>query len=246
MNPITGATTIVLADDHAILREGLRRMLSEHVDMEVVAEAATGHELIDILRHESVDVVVIDLSMPGIPGMDLIQRIRSDFPMVAVLVLTMHAEEQYAMRAFRCGAHGYLTKDGAGEQLLGAIRKVAQGGMYVTAAMAERLALGLRQLHDVPLHDTLSNRELEVYRRIVAGMRLTDIADELHLSIKTISTHKSRIMEKLGVEGTASLVRYGMEHRLFDEPASAVPAPWVLDDMPIGAAGAPGPAAHGA
>ena len=227
MNPITGATTVVLADDHAMLREGLRRMLSEHADLEVVAEAATGHQLLDVLRREPVDVVVVDLSMPGIPGMDLIERIRSEFPQVAVLVLTMHAEEQYATRAFRSGANGYLTKELAFDQLMGAIRKVSQGGVYVTAALAERLAVGLRQVSPAPLHETLSNRELEVYRRIVAGMRLTDIADELHLSIKTISTHKARIMEKLGLEGTAALVRYGLQHGLFDETE---PPLWAFTD----------------
>lgn len=242
MNPITGATTVLLADDHAILRAGLRRLLSEQADLEVVAEAATGHQLLEVLRREPVDVVVIDLSMPGMAGMDLIQRVRSEFPQVSVLVLTMHAEEHYAARAFRCGAHGYLTKDGAAEQLLGAIRKVANGGVYLTAAMAESLARGLQRISSAPLHETLSNRELEVYRRIVAGMRLTDIADELHLSIKTISTHKSRIMEKLGVEGTASLVRYGLENRLFDESAMPLPPLWALADA-MGGETAPGVAA---
>lgn len=230
MNPITGATTVLLADDHTILRAGLRQLLSEEVDLEVVAEASTGHQLLEVLRSEPVDVVVIDLSMPGMSGMDLIQRVRDEFPRVAVLVLTMHAEEHYAARAFRCGAHGYLTKDGAADQLLGAIRKVAHGGVYLTAAMAERLARGLQQVHPVPLHQTLSNRELEVYRRIGAGMRLTDIADELHLSIKTISTHKARIMDKLGVDSMASLVRYGLQHRLFDESANLVLPLWALAD----------------
>jgi DNA-binding NarL/FixJ family response regulator len=143
-----------------------------------------------------------------------------------VLVLTMHAEEQYALRAFRSGANGYLTKDVAGDQLVGAIRKLASGGAYVSPELAEKLAIGLRELQGTPRHEQLSNREFEVYRLIVGGRRLTDIADELHLSIKTISTHKARIMEKLGVDSTASLVRYGMEHRLFEE--SAVPGPEAL------------------
>jgi DNA-binding NarL/FixJ family response regulator len=140
---------------------------------------------------------------------------------VAVLVLTMHAEEQYALRAFRSGANGYLTKDSAGEQLVSAIRKVASGGVYVTPALAEHLASGLRGAQGGARHEQLSNREFEVYRLIVSGKRLTDIADELHLSIKTISTHKARIMEKLGVDNTAALVRYGMEHHLFE--ASVLP-----------------------
>jgi DNA-binding NarL/FixJ family response regulator len=174
-----------------------------------------------------VDVLVTDLSMPGMPVMDLIRRVKSEFPEVAVLVLTMHAEEHFATRAFRCGAHGYLTKDSAGELLVSAIRKVAQGGMYVTAAMAERLAIGLRHDSTAPVHDALSNRELEICRRIVAGMRLTDIANELHLSIKTVSTHKARILEKLGLDGIASLVRYGMQHGLCDQTE---PPLWAFTD----------------
>lgn len=222
MNPITGATTVALADDHVILREGLRRLLSLQPDLEVVFEAASGHQLIDGLRRAPVDVVVTDLSMPGMTAMDLVRRIRAEHAQLPILVLTMHAESQYALRAFKAGANGYLTKDVAAEQLIGAIRKLAAGGTYVTPSLAERLISGLRQPHDGPRHEALSNRELEVYRHIVAGRRLTDIAHALHLSIKTVSTHKARIMEKLGVEGTASLVRYGMQHRLFDEDGQVV------------------------
>jgi DNA-binding NarL/FixJ family response regulator len=225
-NPITGAITVVLADDHQLLREGLVRLLSAEVDLEVVDQAANGYEVLEALRRREVDVLVTDLSMPGIPTMDLIKRVKAEYPDVAVLVLTMHAEEQYALRAFRSGANGYLTKDVAGEQLVGAIRKVASGGAYVTPELAEKLAIGLRELQGTPRHEQLSNREFEVYRLIVGGRRLTDIADELHLSIKTISTHKARIMEKLGVDSTASLVRYGMEHRLFEE--NAAPGPEAL------------------
>lgn len=225
-NPITGAITVVLADDHQLLREGLARLLSAEVDLEVVDQAANGYEVLEALRRRQVDVLVTDLSMPGIPTMDLIKRVKAEYPDVAVLVLTMHAEEQYALRAFRSGANGYLTKDVAGDQLVGAIRKLASGGAYVSPELAEKLAIGLRELQGTPRHEQLSNREFEVYRLIVGGRRLTDIADELHLSIKTISTHKARIMEKLGVDSTASLVRYGMEHRLFEE--SAVPGPEAL------------------
>jgi DNA-binding NarL/FixJ family response regulator len=204
----------------------LARLLAAEVDLEVVDQAANGYEVLEALRRRQVDVLVTDLSMPGIPTMDLIKRVKAEYPDVAVLVLTMHAEEQYALRAFRSGANGYLTKDVAGEQLVGAIRKLASGGAYVSPELAEKLAIGLRELQGTPRHEQLSNREFEVYRLIVGGRRLTDIADELHLSIKTISTHKARIMEKLGVDSTASLVRYGMEHRLFEE--SAVPGPEAL------------------
>jgi DNA-binding NarL/FixJ family response regulator len=205
-NPITGAITLVLADDHEILREGLSRLLSTAPDIEIVEQAGNGFEVLEALRRHPVDLLVTDLSMPGMPGIDLIKRVRDEHPDVRILVLTMHAEDPYAQRAFRCGASGYLTKDSAFDQLIGAIRKVAAGGVYVSTRLAERLALGL-----------LSNREFEVYRRIVSGQRLTDIAEDLHLSIKTISTHKTRIMEKLGVDSTAALLRYGMEHHLFDD-----------------------------
>ena len=179
-NAITGAITVVLADDHQLLREGLVRLLSAEVDLEVVDQASNGYEVLEALRRHAVDVLVTDLSMPGIPTMDLIKRVKAEFPEVAVLVLTMHAEEQYALRAFRSGANGYLTKDVAGEQLVGAIRKVASGGAYVSPGLAEKLAIGLREFQGAPRHEQLSNREFEVYRLIVGGRRLTDIADELH------------------------------------------------------------------
>lgn len=226
-NPITGATTVVLADDHQMLREGLRRLLASQFDIEVVAEAGTGVEVLEALRRHEADVVVLDLTMPGVPGMDLIKRLRAEFPNVKVMVLTMHTADQFAMRAFRCGASGFLTKDGAAEQLVQAIRKLAAGGAYVPADLAERMAVGLKHLQDAPPHQLLSNREFEVYRHIMSGKRLTDIADELHLSIKTVSTHKAHIMEKLGVAGTASLVRYGMEHQLFEEHAAQ--GSWMLE-----------------
>jgi DNA-binding NarL/FixJ family response regulator len=215
--PPSGPIRVVLADDHQLMREGLKRLLERTSGIHVVAESADGFELLRLLRERPADVVVTDLSMPGMPGIDLIKRLKSEFPHLAVLVLTMHAEDQYALRAFRSGANGYLTKDSAGTELEQAIRKVAAGGAFVTPQMGERLALGLRLFSEQPAHDHLSDREFEVFRHIVSGKRLTDIADELHLSIKTVSTHKCRLLEKLGVTSTAALVRYGMQHRLFAE-----------------------------
>jgi DNA-binding NarL/FixJ family response regulator len=209
--------SVVLADDHQLMREGLRRLLEGTPGIRVVAEASDGHEALKVLREHPVDVAVLDLSMPGMPGMDLIRRVKTEFPHVAVLVLTMHAEEQYALRAFRSGASGYLTKDSAADQLVQAIRKVAAGGGYVTPALAERLAIGLNTMREDSLpHASLSDREFEVFRHIVAGRRMTEIADELHLSIKTVSTHKTRILEKMGLDSTAALIRYGFENHLFD------------------------------
>jgi DNA-binding NarL/FixJ family response regulator len=211
--------SVLLADDHQLVRQGVRRLVETATGITVVAEASNGHEVLDALRNRPVDVAVLDLSMPGMPGMDLIRRVKADHPQVAVLVLTMHAEEPYVMRAFRCGANGYLTKDSAADELVHAIRRVAAGGAYVAPAIAERLAVGLAAPRQ-DLHRTLSDREFEVLRLIVAGQRLTDIAQELHLSVKTVSTHKSHILDKLQLTSTASLVRYALEHRLFDDSAS--------------------------
>ncbi|WP_119154222.1 response regulator transcription factor [Caldimonas tepidiphila] len=210
-------STVLLADPHRIVREGLRRLLDEDGDMSVSAEAATGHQVLEQLRRHPVDVALVELNLPGLGGLDLIRRLRAEWPALGVLVLTVHAEEQYALRAFRAGAQGYLSKDCAPEELLGALRKVAGGGAYLSPALAERLAVELTGLHEAPAHTLLSDREFEVFRMIVAGLRLTEIAERLHLSVKTVSTHKSRILEKMKLDSTAALVRYGVQHGLFVE-----------------------------
>jgi len=164
--------------------------------------------------------------MPGMNGLDLIKRIKSDFARVGVLVLTMHAEEQYALRAFKAGANGYVTKDGASAELVAAVRKVAAGGAYVTASLAERVVLQLNGAATLPPLAELSDREIEVLRRIVAGERMTDIAEALYLSVKTVSTHKRRIQDKLRLPTTAALIRYGMENGLASDdavPGAATP-----------------------
>lgn len=210
---------VLVVDDHAVVREGLVRILEATGLGFVVSEASSGFQALEWLRRNATDVAVVDLSMPGMSGIDLIRRIRTEFPGTTVLVLSMHAEEQYAMRAFKAGAAGYVTKDRAGAELVDAINKVARGGAYVTASLAERVVQQLNGSAPAPGHDRLSDRELEVLRRIVAGERLSDIADALHLSIKTVSTHKRRIQDKLGLPSTAALVRYGMEQGLVtDEP----------------------------
>jgi DNA-binding NarL/FixJ family response regulator len=160
--------------------------------------------------------VIVDLTMPGIGGLELIARLRSEFPALRVLVLSMHAEDQYAMRAFQAGAHGYVTKDRAPAELVNAVTKVAGGGAYVSASLAERMVQQINGAQGQPRHAALSNRELEVLRRICGGQRLSDIATELHLSIKTISTHKRHIQDKLQLSSTAALVRYGMEQGLVE------------------------------
>lgn len=213
--------TLLLVDDHAIVREGLKRILEGGGRGWKALEAGNGFEALDRLRQQPVDVVITDVSMPGMSGLELIKRVRNEWPRAKVLVLSMHAEEQYALRAFKAGANGYLTKDLAGTDLVEAVCKVAGGGAYVTGSLAERVVLGLNGATQAPGHSQLSDREFDVLRRIVGGQSLSTIADDLHLSVKTVSTHKRRILDKLGLGSTAALIRYGMELGL---PGDGTPA----------------------
>ena len=207
---------VIIADDHTVVRNGLRHILERTSDFEVVGEAARGTEVPQLVRELSPHVILLDLSMPGRNGLELIRQLRTDHPALRILVLTMHAEEQYVGRAFRAGAAGYLTKESAATELVEALRKVAAGGTYVSPAMAEKLALGLQEKPDAP-HEGLSDRELEVFRRIVDGESLTQIAAALCVSAKTVSTYKMRLMEKLQLRSDAALVRYAIEARLFGD-----------------------------
>lgn len=203
---------LLLVDDHTVVREGLKRLLDPHGNRWTITEAGTGFQALEFLRRQPFDLVIADLSLPGISGLELIKRIKNEFPALPVLVLTMHSEEQYALRAFRAGASGYVTKDTAAEELVAAVRKVVSGGVFVTAALAEQVVQQLNGRQPLANLDALSDRELEIMQRIVAGERLVDIAQSLHLSIKTVSTHKTHILEKLQLDNTASLIRYGLEH----------------------------------
>lgn len=223
MNAPPDGLSILIVDDHAVVREGLMRILGGTGEGWVVSEASSGFQAIENLRREHVDLVIVDLSMPGMSGLELIRRIRDEFGRMAVLVLSMHAEEQYAMRAFKAGANGYVTKDGASAELVGAVRKVAGGGAYVSGDLATRVVLQLNGSVGTARHAQLSDRELDVLRRLVAGERPTAIAQALHLSVKTVSTHKSRIQEKLQLPTLADLVRYGLEHGLHGERAADAP-----------------------
>jgi len=209
-----GLLHLLLVDDHAVVREGLKRILTASGSQWHITEASSGFEALEILRQQALDLAIVDLSMPGMSGLELIHRIRASFPSVMVLVLSMHAEEQYAVRAFKSGAKGYVTKCTAAEELVAAVVKVAAGGAYVTTRLAERMVQQFNGTLLDPNHAQLSNRELDVLQRIVAGQRLTDIATALHLSIKTVSTHKSHIQEKLQLPSTAALIRYGLEHQI--------------------------------
>jgi DNA-binding NarL/FixJ family response regulator len=210
--PPSPGLRLLLVDDHTIVREGLKRILENTYDGWSITEESSGFLALETLRKQAFDIAIVDLSMPGMSGLELIRRIRADYPRLPVLVLSMHAEEEYALRAFKLGANGYITKDSPAEQLITAVRKVLSGGAYVTASLAERVVQQLNGMVDVPRHTTLSERELEVLRRIVAGQRTGEIAEALHLSVKTISTHKTRILEKLQLPSTAALIRYGMQH----------------------------------
>jgi DNA-binding NarL/FixJ family response regulator len=205
---------LLLVDDHTIIREGIKRILEPISALWSVTEADSGYAALECLRQRDFALAIVDLSLPGMPGLELIRRMRVDYPGVAVMVLSMHDEEQYAVRAFKAGASGYLTKDSATAGLISAVEKVASGGMFLPPGFAERVVHQMCGLTEKPAHAVLSDRELHVLQRIVAGERLTDIAKALHLSVKTVSTHKARIQEKLQLPSTAALVRYAMENRL--------------------------------
>jgi DNA-binding NarL/FixJ family response regulator len=208
---------VLLADDHAIVRAGLKEILAETGDIVVAAEAANGHEVLAQVRAHDFDVAVLDLSMPGRSGIELIRQVKGEKPGLRVLVLTMHSEKQYAVRALRAGASGYLTKESAAEQLVAAIRRVAAGGAYISPETAERLALGASAAAPGAPHERLSDREFQVFRMIACGASVSEIARALSLSVKTVSTHKTRILEKMGLANQAELIRYALEHQLLDE-----------------------------
>lgn len=207
---------IVLADDHAIVREGLKQILAAQGDFEVVAEASDGHEVMKRVREDDFDVLVLDMSMPGKSGVELIKQVRAAKPKLRILVLTMHEEHQYAVRAIRAGASGYLTKEGASAQLVAAIRKVAGGGAFISAEVAEQLALNAMPGAQGPLHASLSDREFQIFRMIAEGKSVSDIAERLNLSVKTVSTHKSNILQKMNMETAGEVIRYALAHRLVE------------------------------
>lgn len=205
---------IVIADDHSIVREGLKRIVSSIEGMEVTGEAGNGTEVMQRVRELAFDVLVLDLSMPGRSGMELIKLIRAEKPQLRILVLSMHQELQYAVRAIKNGASGYLTKESAPGQLEQAIRKVASGGAFISAEVAEQLALGAMPGSEAVPHEGLSNREFEVLQLLVAGVSMTDIATRLNLSVKTVSTHKTNLMQKMGLQNQSELIRYALKHGL--------------------------------
>ena len=208
---------IVIADDHAIVREGLKRIVSEVHDMQVAGEAADGTEVMQRVRELEFDILVLDLSMPGRSGMELIKLVKAEKPKLRILILSMHQELQYAVRAIKSGASGYLTKESAPAQLEQAIRKIAGGGAFVTAEVAEQLALGAMPGSQALAHESLSDREFQVFRMLASGVSVTEIGERLKLSVKTVSTHKANLMQKMGLQNASELVRYAIRHGLTDQ-----------------------------
>jgi DNA-binding NarL/FixJ family response regulator len=215
---------VLLADDHTIVRAGLKELLAETGDITVAGEAGTGGEVLARVRESEYDVLVLDMSMPGRSGIELIKQLKGEKPRLRILILSMHSEAQYAVRAIKAGASGYLTKDGAADQLVAAIRRIAAGGAFVSPEAAEQLARNFDRPEDAAPHTLLSDREFQVFQAIVMGKSITAIAGELSLSVKTVSTHKTRILEKMGISNQSELVRYAIRHRLLGEAGSDEPA----------------------
>jgi DNA-binding NarL/FixJ family response regulator len=207
---------ILIADDHTIFREGLKHILAEYPDLVVADEANNGHEVLDKIWKNNYDMVLLDITMPGMTGLEVLKQLKNDKPKLPVLILSMHPEEQYAVRVIRAGASGYLTKESAPDELITAIRKISQGRKYITSSLAERLASEFEADSEKPLHDILSDREYQVLRMIAAGKTVKHIARELSLSIKTVSTYRTRIMEKMNMKTNAEVMHYVIKHQLLD------------------------------
>lgn len=205
---------ILVADDHPIVRQGLKQILSEYPDMTVADEAGSGKDVLSKIAKKDYDIVLLDISMPGRNGLDILKELKSKKPKLPVLVLSIYPEDQYAVRVLKLGAAGYLTKESVPEELVAAIRKVARGRKYVSNYLAEKLASDLEINAEKPLHENLSDREYQVMFMIASGKRLKEISEELSLSIKTISTYRSRIMDKMKMKNNAELIRYALQNSL--------------------------------
>jgi two-component system, NarL family, invasion response regulator UvrY len=205
---------ILIADDHAIVRQGLRQIVSADKQMKIVGEVQNGTELLQLLRKEPVDVVILDISMPGRNGLEILKDLKRDFPMLPVIVLSMYSEDQYAVRSLRAGAAGYMTKESAPEELVEAIRKAFQGGKYISPHVAELLAEYIETKETDEPHKALSDREFEVFMLLARGKTVGHISNELNLSVKTVSTYRARILEKMQMATNADLTRYALDFKL--------------------------------
>jgi DNA-binding NarL/FixJ family response regulator len=207
---------VLVVDDHPIVRQGLKQVISEESDMAVFGEAQNSQEVFELIREQDWDVVVLDITMPGRGGLDVLRDIKHERPKLPVLMLSVHPEDQYAVRTLKAGASGYLTKESAPEELVGAIRKILRGGKYVSSTLAEKLAFHLESETERPLHESLSDREYEVMLMIASGKTTSAMAAEMALSVKTVSTYRARILEKMQMKGNADLTYYVIKNRLLD------------------------------
>jgi DNA-binding NarL/FixJ family response regulator len=204
----------MIADDHVLVRKGIRALLGTQADFQLVAEAGSYGEAVEQLYSHKPDVVMLDIAMPGRDGLDLVAYVRSVQPQARIIVLTMHTEDEYASRALKAGTHGYVTKDSTPDQLVSAIRRVASGSSFLSPRIAESLALRLTRHDDAPLHTRLSRREFAIFGMLVEGRTVTAIAQELALSVKTVSAHKMRVLRKMNLRSQSDLVRYAIQHRV--------------------------------
>ena len=205
---------VLIADDHAILRRGLQQILAETSDMLVAGEAGTAAGVLRLVREGQYDVLLLDISLPDQNGLEVLAQLHASHPNIHVLILSMHPEQQYALRALKCGASGYLTKDNAPEELIIAIRRVFEGGQYISQSLAEHLVSVIKAPGEVPLHESLSDREYQVMQLLGVGKSVGEIAHQLALSPKTVSTYRQRILEKLALNSTADIIRYAIEHEM--------------------------------
>jgi DNA-binding NarL/FixJ family response regulator len=205
---------ILIADDHPIVREGYKKILTSQPDMDVTGEAGNGQEVLDLIQRKDFELILLDISMPGRSGLEILKELKSQKPHLPVMILSIYPEEQYAVRAFRDGASGYLTKASTPKELISAIRKVSQGGRYVTEALAEKLTYFLHGDADKVPHEKLSDREYQVMLLIASGKTVTQIADELCLSVKTISTYRRHILEKMQFTTNAEITMYAIQNKL--------------------------------
>jgi len=207
---------VLIADDHAVFRRGLKETIGEAFPKVTFGEAKTAQEAVALVRRQDWEIAILDISMPGLSGLDILDDVRRLRPKLPVLFLSMHPEEQYARRVLKSGAAGYLTKDSIPDELKDAVRRILMGGRYVSSTLAEKLAFDLRKGADAPVHELLSDREFQVLRMIASGKTVKQIADEISLSVKTVSTYRARILEKTGMKTTAELIRYALQAQLVD------------------------------
>jgi len=207
---------ILIADDHPVVRQGLKQILSEEPDMAVLGEAQNSQEVLELVRKQDWDIVILDITMPGRGGLDVLKELKHERPKLPVLILSVPPEDQYAVRALKAHASGYMTKDSAPDELVNAIRKILRGGKYISPALGEKLAVYLETETEKPLHETLSDREYQVMLMIASGKTVSEIAEELSLSVKTIDTYRARILEKMRMKNHAELMHYAIKHGLVD------------------------------